>query len=148
MSRAFSLLFLKIRSLPAKFDSLRAFLDIAGLRCPVYGFAETWLKPDNMELYNLDGYHSINSVRQDRIGGGVSLQIYNTIKFMKMPELSSNNDHIESVFAELTSIPDTPAKPIVGVTYRPPNSSHNSFFEELENIINYLSRTNRPCYNG
>ena len=146
MSKSFALFFLNVRSLPAKFDSLSAYMDATDLRCSIYGFAETWLKPDTDNLYQLRNYNYVSSVRQTRIGGGVCLQIHNSIKFLKIPNFTLNEDHIECVFIEVTHLPNATSKPIIGVVYRPPNSDSNLFFTEIERILSNVSSRQRPCY--
>ena len=80
------------------------------------------------------------------MGGGVVIQTHKSISFKELPTLTLNEENIESVFIEITKIPSSNFKPIVGVIYRPPNSNIEQFLVKLANIFNDLNRGHKPCY--
>lgn len=140
-----SMFFLNIRSLPANFNSLCAFLDTLELRFKVYGFAETWLKPENESLYSLNNFSNVGSVRPNRTGGGVALQIHNTLKHTKLTSLTWSEDHLESVFSEIT-LPLRNNKFIVGVIYRPPDGNVDLFLTKITELLHELRKHDKPVY--
>jgi len=140
-----SMFFLNIRSLPANFNSLCAFLDTLDLKFKVYGFAETWLKPENELLYSFNNFSYVGCVRPNRTGGGVALQIHNTLKHTKLTSITLNEDYLESVFSEIT-LPLTNNKFIVGVIYRPPNENIDLFLTKMAEILHELRNHHKPVY--
>ena len=141
-----SLLFLNIRSLPANFSTINDYLSTIDLHCSVLGFAETWLKPEIEQLYTLKDYSYAGVVRKGRAGGGVALQVHKSFTFKEIPHMTYCEESIESVFIEITRIPASNAKPIIGVIYRPPNTNFAQFVEKFEVILNDLNRSKKPCY--
>lgn len=146
LKNSLSLFFLNTRSLPANFSTLDEYLSTIDMQCMVYGFAETWLKPENEKLFILKDYSYTGSIRKERMGGGVALQTHKSISYKELLHLSSSDESIESVFIEITKLPNRNEKPIIGVVYRPPNSNFNHFLEKFESIINQLNQSHKPCY--
>ena len=73
--------------------------------------------------------------RKDRKGGGVSLFIKETIQYSVINDIGENNEFIESLCVELTDICSSSCKnSIIGVVYRPPKTSIETFNEILEDI--------------
>lgn len=42
----------------------------------VIGFSETWLTPNNRDLYKINGYNAVHRTRVSKRGGGVSLFVH------------------------------------------------------------------------
>ena len=145
LKNSLSMFFLNVRSMSANFDALCAFLDTLKLKFMVYGFAETWLKSENELLYSLNDYNYIGSVRPNRLGGGVALQIHNSVKHKKITSLSLNEDCIESVFSEIT-LPSLKVKSIVGVIYRPPDGNIEFFLAKVTELLHELRNQDKPIY--
>ena len=146
LSNFFSLFFLNPRSLVANFGSLTTYLETISLKPLVFGFAETWLKPETEHLYNLNGYSYSGATRPIRRGGGVGLQIHNSISYNVRRNLTGCSDSLESIFIDVTFIPNCNLKPIIGVIYRPPNSSYDDYISRLTEILEQITSTDRPCY--
>jgi hypothetical protein len=53
-------------------EYLRLFLDIVELDLDFMIIGETWLKPDLVDLFHLNGYFGEFSSRSNRIGGGIA----------------------------------------------------------------------------
>jgi hypothetical protein len=132
-----SLFFLNIRSLPANLSTLNDYLSTIDLHCSVLGFAETWLKAETEQLYTLNDYSYTGIVRTGKAGGGVAIQVHKSFTFKEIPHMTFCEESIESVFIEITRIPASNAKPIIGVIYRPPNTNFAQFLEKFEAILNY-----------
>ena len=139
-----STFFLNIDGNATNFDSLAIQLSKFKHTFSVIGLAETNTDPVNSCLFQLKEY---TSCYQDRFfnnttkklkekGSGVCLYVHNTMNFTKLKHISLCKDSIESLFVEITNLPE----PIIaGVIYRPPNSSLSEFNREYETIISQLS---------
>jgi hypothetical protein len=141
----FSVFFLNIRSIAANFTQLTTFLDSTNIRASVYGVFETWLDSSTYDLFNIPNYSCVSSYRVNRRGGGVALQLHESISYVPLSELSIIDDCIESVFVNITAIPGSNLKPIIGVIYRPPETSSESFLTKLHSFLQSLP-VDRPCY--
>ena len=109
---------LNIRSLPANLSHFLAFMENLEFSFGVIGFTETWLTPDNITCYSIDGYSHVGITRQNgRRGGGVSLFISDIFHFSEMHDLSIVNENIECLFVNVIE-----NNSIVCVVYRPPNA--------------------------
>ena len=145
LQTCFSIFFLNIRSMAANFTQLLAFLDSTKIKASVYGFVETWLDSRTCDLFNLPGYTCVSSCRDNRRGGGVALQLHESISYVPLTDHSIVEDCIESVFVDVTAIPGSKSKPIIGVIYRPPDTSTDSFLDKFLSILQSLP-SGRPCY--
>ena len=54
----------------------------------VIGITETWLNKSNQDLYHLNNYNSVNSVRTNTKGGGVSLMVKFGITYESIPSMT------------------------------------------------------------
>ena len=66
------------------------------------GVTETWLKDDDCDLYDIEGYNKLEKHRQNRSGGGVAIFIKDSIEYTIRNDLITFNEHIESVFFEIS----------------------------------------------
>ena len=122
----FSLLHLNIRSLNKHFDDLQLLLDIPSQTpLSVIGLTETWLTQDVDSSHALNDYEFVYKNRQDRLGGGVAMYVLKWYNYVVHENISLINDLIESLFIEII-IPGH-KNILVGVIYRPPNSSLKDF---------------------
>ena len=107
----------------------------------IIGVSETHLGPSipdyKVDLLN----YNLTRLDRNRAGGGVALYVRNTINMKKRDDLKQPN--IEMLWNELTF---KNYKVLVGVCYRPPNSSANeidSFITALENVFNTIVGHNK-----
>ena len=122
----FSLLHVNIRSLNKHFDDLKLFLDNPTQNpFSVIGLSETWVTQDSNQPYSLPDYDFVVKNRQERIGGGVALYVQTIYNYIVRDEISFSNDFIESLFIEII-VPNS-KNILIGVMYRPPNSSVKDF---------------------
>ena len=138
-----STLFVNIDGNSTNFDSFAAQITQFKHNFSVIGLAETNTDTVNSCLYQLKDY---SSCYQDRFfnsntnqhkgkGTGVCLYVHNSLNFTKICHLSLCKESIESLFICITNLPEPI---IVGVIYRPPNSSLSEFNVEYEKIISDL----------
>ena len=143
----FSALHFNIRSLPKHQLDLETFLSTLFVKFTVIGLTETWLSPNSVLCYDLDGYTSVSRFRNDRIGGGVSLLIKDGISYNVIEDLSLIHTYMESLFVEIdASVFKTSKNILIGVIYRPPDSNPDIFNEKFAEVLSKINVTKYECY--
>lgn len=143
----FSTFHLNIRSLSNKYDTFLNYLSSLNHAFSVIALSETWLTEESKDFFKLPNYNSVHHVRQNRIGGGVSLFIHDDYEFRTREDfcLMSDTTEVESIFLELTGFSGG-KNVIVGVVYRPPDSTINVFNECLFSSLDLINKENKPCF--
>lgn len=123
-----SVFYTNIRSLRKNVNDLSAFIAQQNHKFNILAIAETWLKKH--EELSIPGYTIISNPRDSHSrGGGVALFHQNNLAYSVLPKITCSVPDIETLFIMIErSI-------IIGVVYRPPNSSLGAFLERLENIF-------------
>ena len=142
-----STFFLNIDGNASNFDSLTAEIHRLDHKFGIIGLAETNTDPENGNLYPMPGYSSCYQSRfffEDKSqfknkGTGVCLYIKNSLNYNKINDLSQCTDCIESLFLNITNLPE---ETVVGVIYRPPNASLDKFNKAYEEILSRLRGKN------
>ena len=143
----FSMIHLNIRSLPKHFDELQLFLKNIKFEFNIIGLSETWLKEQNLSLYNILGYEYEHVFREKRIGGGVSLFIKNNIEYCCRNDLYVFNDDIETLFIEISKEQlGLDKNVIIGIIYRPPSTDIEKFINHMIEILAIIKRKNQFVY--
>ena len=143
----FSMMHLNVRSLPRHHDQLTEYLQTLNIEFTVIGLTETWLTPDNLDLFGLNNYKQFSICRENRRGGGVSLFVKQNLHFTILEELNCNNDVIECIFIEISKDAlSIDHDLIIGNIYRPPNTDINNFIEILSNILEEIDSNVKLCY--
>ena len=146
-ARHLSIFHVNIRSLQNKFADLDGYLSVLKQQFSVIGITETWISDANHSLYEFDDYSHVSLYRKDKSGGGVSLFIRNGISYFTRQDLDKIDELIECIFIEVDKdIFSTTRNIILGVIYRPPNTSPTDFLKVLSEIMNKLKRENKLCY--
>ena len=146
-SDCFSLLHMNIRSAPSHLDEFQNYICNLNHNFSVIAMSETWFNDITIDFYNMQGYNHEYMYRKDRKGGGVSLFIKETIQYSVINDIVENNEFIESLFVELTDICSSSGKNIIiGVVYRPPNTSIETFNEILEDMFCKLKPHKKSVY--
>ena len=101
LSCKFSLFHANVRSLPRNSNELLNCLHLIEHSFTVTALTETWLQDSNKDLYPIPGYRSLNAIRSEQRGGGVSLYFRNDIAYKPRPDISIFTHDLESVFAEV-----------------------------------------------
>ena len=123
-----SLIHTNIRSSSCNLRKFDIYLDSLNHKFSFIGLSETWLNKHNKDLYGLQGYKGIHSVRAKRRGGGVSIYLKDSIEYFPRNDLSCQNNVMESVFIEVDKDQVNKNKNVVvGVIYRPPNTNISEF---------------------
>ena len=112
-----------IRSLNRNGDALIAYLSTLHLKFNIICLTETWMNENSIDNF-FPNYNSYMSTRQNRVGGGVAIYVNKQLKSSLIHELTSNTEHIESVFINISC---SDKKILIGTIYRPPNSNTDNF---------------------
>ena len=127
---------LNIWSASEKMSRFESYLSNLSHTFDIVGLTENWLKPHNESLCNLYGYKSEHRYRPLRSGGGVSLLFKNHIEYFIREDLSVQCNYAESLFVEIDKgIIGKEQNVIVGVIYRPPDTSVNDFNEYVNSLL-------------
>ena len=146
-NNCFSIFHLNIRSLPKHHNEFSCYLENFKVNFNVIGLTETWLKLENCDLYQLDGYNHINQCRNGRSGGGVSLFINEQWTYFKRCDLGLNYDNAECLFVEISkSVTSFSKNLIIGIVYRPPNTDIFDFNSKFLEILNKVRNENKLVY--
>jgi hypothetical protein len=133
-----------IRSLPHNITEFQSYLNTLNIKCSVIGVTETWFQGDNYLNYNIDGYHSTHNVRSTSKAGGVSLFVRDHIPFTTHSDLTLLEKQIECTFIEIEkSHISSNQNVIVGVVYRPPDTSISCFNEVISDILLKIKHVNK-----
>ena len=146
-TNSFSIFHLNIRSLSKNFKELKNVLSLLDHKFKIIALTETWAKPHNIALYNLDGYHHESLTRDGKIGGGISIYIDDKYDYKIRSDLTSSNDTSESFWIEIEkSSIGTPKNLLLGCIYRIPGHNSDSFNQTLTNTLTTISRENKITY--
>ena len=140
----FSILHLNIRSIKRNFENFKLFLNSINFTFSVICLLETWwddLATIEKSLFELPNYNSTHQAMGDRKGGGVSIYINKSLDFTVKPDLSINNNDIESLTIEILS--DKNKNTLINALYRPPNGQIESFEKFLNNIFSKIKKSNK-----
>ena len=140
-SNSFSLLHLNIRSLQKNFDKLIDFLDTSDFEFEVIFISETWCS-ENVScnsLYKIPNYNSIHQTRGNgKAGGEVAMFIHNTLIYNMKPDLSINNDNIESLCIEIVN--NNGKYILINTQYRQPAEMYSEFEKYMKDFTNKLKK--------
>ena len=117
MRNGLKILYLNARSVRNKADELEAQMKIGNY--DIVGITETWQQGDQAWELSVPGYTCYCRDRNMGRGGGVALLVRNEIQSLVRGDIGSGE--VESVWIELRN--SKGKKTLMGVVYRPPNSS-------------------------
>ena len=106
--------------------------------------SENWwddLTAIQKSLFELPNYNSIHQARGDRKRGGVSIYIHKSLDFTVKPDLSINDNDIESLTIEILS--DKKRNTLINALYRPRNGQIESFKNFLNSIFSKIKKSNK-----
>ena len=119
-------------------------LDVIDNPFQIMAFTETWLRKDNVNIVQFDGFDHVSLLRPpDREfnlkerGGGLSFFIKEGINYKSRDDLNLMLPHIETLFIELNL---NDKKYMIGVIYRVPNTNIRDFIDSLNSVIEPIRR--------
>ena len=122
-----------------RIDEYNILLDYINNPFHILAFTETWLKPDNVNLVNFEGYDGSHIIRPvdnnfdlKEKGGGISIFIKENLQYKVREDLNVVLPYMETLFIELTF---NNKLYLIGVIYRVPNTNVHVFNETLNGII-------------
>ena len=135
--QGFSVLHVNARSLKNKMDTFLNFLSCSGVEWSAICVSETWLKNDVLSYFSIDNYDLFASCRESNDGGGTA--VYVNRKFCAKVRNDLNVSNNESTFVEVQVRHGMVVKNIVvSAICRCPSSSHTSFMDSLEIVLQKL----------
>lgn len=139
----FSLFNLNVRSINKHFEELQLLLDNKQ-SFSVIGLTETWLSSDSNQPFALNGYDFIVNNRQNKVGGGVALYVSKSYEYNIIKNINIMNNNVESLFIEIVIHGNKNI--IIGIIYRPPNSSSIDFLKYLDDLVKNPVFTNKRSF--
>ena len=137
-----------IKSIPKHYTDMLTLLNGLTIDFDVLGFTETWFSESTVDLFSIPGYQKpIHSYRTTRKGGGVSFYVRESIEFSLRTDLNINDGTTENIFIEIDKcVYETQRNIIIGLVYRPPNSSMLNFNKEFEIFLSKINKENKIIY--
>jgi hypothetical protein len=132
---------LNIRSIAKNLDELLVYLESLAVRFHVLVLTESWLNGSSAWL-DVPGYTAYHSVRQNMMGGGVSVLVSDQLESEILPKYSFINDVFEMCSVRLTI--EKKSYNVLGV-YRPPDKSCVEFNKTFFELIGVDEITNSFC---
>jgi hypothetical protein len=129
---------LNCQRLSPKTTILQAFFNSLSFNFDIISFTETWLSPDNANLFAniFPGYSFFHTSRTVREGGGVAAFIHNTLNAYSLDIPQYNT--FEHLTLHITS--SNTVDIILVVLYRPPNTPVNQFLLDFENFFEHIQK--------
>lgn len=121
-----------------KFDEIKRFLSEHKPKINILVICETWFKPNECALYNIDGYRALHSCRTLARSAGVSMFISQELKIVSS---TIYNSTFNAIKADL-NVGNGQSISVSGV-YRPPQLSNIEQFFEFSNLL--MGQHNKHC---
>ena len=145
--RALSMFHMNTKSLPKHFDELQQYLHMLEYDFSAIGISETWLNYNNADLYDLNGYVTINGCRKQRRGSGVSLYIRGEISVATRNDLGYSDSEMESILIGIDKdIFRANSNIAIGLIYRMPDSSVDICNGRIWDILNTVCKEHKIFY--
>ena len=129
-----------IRGLWGKKDLLSEFLHDKNIK--IFGVTESLLKSSIPSVMcKIRGY-SFQRRDRGKNGGGVGVYIKDGIDYLRRPDL----EHLETECIWLEILQKKSKSFLIGILYRPPDSSkhlHKNFLQTLSNVLSTISNSNK-----
>ena len=144
--KSLSIFHLNIRSLKKNFEDFKYFLNELNFEFKIICLSETWCQSDELtnSLYNIPNYVARHQIRKHSKGGGVSIYIHKSLMFKMRPEISINNEHIESLCVEILN--EKKRNSFINVVYRRPSGDYRKLHKYLKEILKLNILKNKPVY--
>ena len=123
---------LNIRGLLSKQDSLKQLLSEFKALPDIVLLCETWLKKDTAGKLDMPNYKCYHKHRIERIGGGVSVLIKQTLRSREPSDLVVATNLFEYNVVELKMNTNNI---LIVSGYRPPNSNTRKFMQEYKTVL-------------
>ena len=144
MNKSFFLDCLSMNVQSFKANYMRIINLIDSLNQPsIICMSEIWNPP--VDILNIHNYHPpIFKKRKSRRGGGVALHVKNSLKILKVHDLS--NLELRCIETVAVTVQSNMRSFIFVSVYRAPNKKIITTLEEIESIFEYFSTFSHPVY--
>jgi exonuclease III len=144
---SFSILHLNIRSLSKNFKEFKSVTSLINHKFSIIALTETWVKPQNSHLFNLDGYHHEFALRPDKTGGGISIFLDEDLDYTIRNDLTSTDNITKSLWIEIDKVKlGTTKNILIGCIYRIPGQNPDLFNEKMSTLLSLISTENKLIY--
>jgi hypothetical protein len=134
-----------INSMNANFDELKSLFQMSNHKFSIIAVSETYFKCTPPDYFQLPGYQFVYRNRVDKRKGGVGIYASNKIKYKIRSDLNAiSTSSFESFYIEVEM--EKGKNIIVGVIYKPPENSIDSFNTDFDHILKTISRENKISY--
>ena len=136
-----------MKSLPKHQNELEIYLDSLNCNFSLIGLTETWLDDSKEALHDISNYTCLHRYRQNRKGGGVTITVRNGVAFKVRNDLEFVHSVTDSIFIEVEkNIFGTSSNLLIGVICRMPDSSVETFNDQMHDWLNIIQRERKICY--
>ena len=138
----FSLYHMNIRSTRNNSNKMLAYLETLNQKFDIIGLSETWLKENEVDLYNIQGYNHVAMPKVYAERGGVSLYVRNIFNYEIRKDLSFRNEYCECLCIEIADI-----RPVlIVIVYRRPGTDLETFTDFISNKLDIVKSDKHTCY--
>ena len=147
VSKKFSIIHANIGSTEANLKEYTYYLNDLNIEFTFIILSETWAKEHNTDMHIIPGYKQISCLRKKAKGGGVSIYVHNDISYKLRCDLQFDRKHHETAFVEINKrIFNSKRNIIICAIYRSPKGCMNKFNDELETLLDTLSKEKKHTY--
>ena len=101
LKNLFSLIHFNARSLnDSTMENIEVFNSSIGMQFKIMAISETWMTKNRIDFANFDTYSSVHNYRADKVGGGVSLYVHQSLNFKQHTDFFLGTSCIENCFIE------------------------------------------------
>ena len=93
ISKCISIIHINACSLIKNYDNIENYLNILSHKFSIIIISESWLKECHIGNYNIQKYTSVNTIRKNKSGGGVSIYIDDCLEFKIINNLSNTMEN-------------------------------------------------------
>ena len=139
-----SFIHINARSLWKNYDDVHDLIhNTLDSKISIAAITETWINENTpLNMLKLENYNFVQTSRIGKRGGGVGFYIRKDVQFKVRTDLNHNYGSFESLFIEALF---SDRNVVVGVIYRPPNSSLVTFLNDMSNLVSIINQSKKTC---
>ena len=148
IENSLKIIHMNVRSLIKNKNKIESLLLNMPIPPDIIAITETKLNSSIAHLVDITNYSFIH-VESKSNAGGVGMYIKKELACLQIPELTIENEECESMFIKILNLKlKKKSKVIVGVIYRHPQSSYDTFQSKFCNILHKLTPIVRMLSQG
>ena len=120
--------------MPSSCSKLKESISALDFEFDVIALSETWLKDNDHDHYNMEGYSMFTCSRVDKMGGGVAMYINNSLQHRYLQDKSKCIKNCADIVSVEITLSNS-NKVIICCVYRAPNTDLSMLSEFLTNIL-------------